>query len=101
MNPLGPAGRYEVGYRIVSDDGHPVSGALSFTLTTPGPAAAPATTAPAAAGPATAGPATQASPAAASSPAGGDDGGVPAWPFVLLAVVVVIGAVALVLRRRA
>lgn len=103
VNPLGPAGRYEVGYRVVSSDGHPISGALSFTLTTPGPAAAPATTsaAPAAAGPATAAPATQASPAASSSPAGDDGGGTPAWPFVLLAVVVVIGAVALVLRRRA
>ena len=103
VNPLGPAGRYEVGYRVVSSDGHPISGALSFTLTTPGPAVTPATTsaAPVAAGPATAGPAAQASPAAASSPAGDDGGGTPAWPFVLLAVVVVIGAVALVLRRRA
>ena len=37
--PLGPAGRYEIGYRVVSDDGHPVSGSVAFTLTTPGPAA--------------------------------------------------------------
>ena len=101
VNPLGPAGRYEVGYRVVSSDGHPIAGALSFTLTTPGSAAAPATGAPAVAGPVTAAPATEASPAAASSPAGDDGDGVPAWPFVLLAVVVVIGAVALVLRRRA
>jgi methionine-rich copper-binding protein CopC len=36
VRPLGPAGVYQVGYRIVSDDGHPVSGAIRFTLTTPG-----------------------------------------------------------------
>ncbi|MCD2188773.1 copper resistance CopC family protein [Actinomycetospora soli] len=98
--PLGAAGRYEIGYRVVSGDGHPVSGALSFTLTTPGPAAAaPATTAPAAGAPA-APSAAAPSPAASAAPAA-DEGGTPAWPFVLLAVVVVIGAVALVLRRRA
>lgn len=96
--PLGAAGRYEIGYRVVSGDGHPVSGALSFTLTTPGPAA---TTAAAAAPPAaTTAPAVTPSNAAASTPAA-DEGGVPAWPFVLLAVVVVVGAVVLVLRRRA
>lgn len=95
--PLGAAGRYEIGYRVVSGDGHPVSGALSFTLTTPGPAAAAATTSSAA--PAAA-PVVTPSNAAAASPAP-DEGGVPAWPFVLLAIVVVIGAVVLVLRRRA
>ncbi|WP_018333081.1 copper resistance CopC family protein [Actinomycetospora chiangmaiensis] len=97
--PLGAAGKYEIGYRVVSDDGHPVSGALSFTLTTPGPAAAAATTSSAAA-PASTAPAVTPSNAAAASPAP-DQGGVPAWPFVLLAIVVVIGAVVLVLRRRA
>jgi copper resistance protein C len=98
--PLGAAGRYEIGYRVVSGDGHPVSGALSFTLTTPGPAAAAPSASPAAGAPATTAPAVTPSNAAAAAPAG-DEGGVPAWPFVLLAVVVVIGAVALVLRRRA
>lgn len=95
--PLGAAGRYEIGYRVVSGDGHPVSGALSFTLTTPGPAATTAAAAPPAA---TTAPAVTPSNAAASTPAA-DEGGVPAWPFVLLAVVVVVGAVVLVLRRRA
>ena len=48
VSPLGPAGVYEIGYRVVSDDGHPVSGKVSFTLTTAGPgaAAAPAPAAP-------------------------------------------------------
>ncbi|GAA3026801.1 copper resistance CopC family protein [Streptosporangium longisporum] len=52
VRPLGPAGRYVVGYRILSADGHPVSSAISFTLTAPGPGAA--------------GPATSATPAASA-----------------------------------
>jgi copper resistance protein C len=27
--PLGPAGRYEIGYRIISADGHPVTGSVA------------------------------------------------------------------------
>ena len=34
--PLGPAGRYQVGYRVVSGDGHPVEGRTSFTLSKAG-----------------------------------------------------------------
>jgi len=34
--PLGPAGEYDVGYRIISADGHPVSGEVTFTLTRAG-----------------------------------------------------------------
>jgi copper resistance protein C len=36
VNPLGPAGEYIVGYRILSSDGHPVASKTTFTLTTPG-----------------------------------------------------------------
>ncbi|HEY8373803.1 MAG TPA: copper resistance CopC family protein [Pseudonocardiaceae bacterium] len=36
VGPLGPAGEYTIGYRILSADGHPVSGTVTFTLTTPG-----------------------------------------------------------------
>ncbi|GAA4071801.1 copper resistance CopC family protein [Nonomuraea soli] len=44
VRPLGAAGEYVVGYRILSSDGHPVSGKVTFTLTRPGPGAeAPAT----------------------------------------------------------
>jgi len=89
--PLGPAGRYEIGYRVVSDDGHPVTGSVAFTLTT---AAAPTTTAAApsasAAAPAPA-PATP-SPAAAAQP---EDGAAPVWPWIVGAVVLVgVGVVA-------
>lgn len=34
--PLGPAGEYTIGYRILSADGHPVTGAVPFTLTKAG-----------------------------------------------------------------
>ncbi|GAA4190310.1 copper resistance protein CopC [Streptosporangium oxazolinicum] len=49
VKPLGPAGVYAVGYRILSSDGHPVSNKITFTLTAPGQGAsaqAPATSAP-------------------------------------------------------
>jgi methionine-rich copper-binding protein CopC len=83
VRPLGPAGRYEVGYRIVSDDGHPVSGTISFTLTTPG------TGTPAAPGPA--GPTTDTAPSS---------DGPPAWPWVIAAAAVIIGSGVLALRLR-
>lgn len=41
VKPLPAAGDYVIGYRILSSDGHPVSGKVTFTLTTAG-AAAPA-----------------------------------------------------------
>ncbi len=102
VSPLGPAGVYQVGYRVVSDDGHPVQGAVSFTLTTPGPGAAPPAVPPAAAAapahPAAPGPA----PAATSSPAR-ESGGGSTWPWLVGALVAVgaVGAgVAVALRRR-
>lgn len=36
IGPLGAAGVYSVAWRVVSVDGHPVSGDFSFTLTTAG-----------------------------------------------------------------
>lgn len=106
VGPLPTAGVYRVGFRVLSDDGHPVSGSVSFTLTTPSPAAAaasPAAQSPAAQSPAPQAPAGQTQPAQPSPAASSssDGGGLPAWPFVVLAVVVVGGAIALVLRRRA
>jgi methionine-rich copper-binding protein CopC len=37
LDPLGPAGLYTIEYRIVSADGHPVSGNSTFTLAVAGP----------------------------------------------------------------
>lgn len=97
--PLGPAGKYEIGYRVISEDGHPVTGSVAFTLTTAGPAAATPTPA-AAAAPATPSaqqaPATQPAAATAATPAStGDEGGSPVWPWIVGGVVLVaVGAVA-------
>jgi methionine-rich copper-binding protein CopC len=93
VQPLGPAGRYEIGYRVVSADGHPISGSVAFTLTTPGPglAAAPSATA--------AAPTAQAAPApAAAAPADSGEGGTPVWPWIVGAVVLVGGGVVAALR---
>ncbi|MFF5757484.1 copper resistance CopC family protein [Streptomyces longwoodensis] len=35
LDVTSPAGRYTVGYRVVSADGHPVSGSYTFIITTP------------------------------------------------------------------
>lgn len=96
--PLGPAGRYQVGYRVVSDDGHPVSGSLAFTMTT---AATPPTTPPttgAATAPTTGAAAAPAPVTAQASAPPPDDGGAPVWPWIVGAVVLVGAGVAAALR---
>jgi len=97
VSPLGPAGAYEVGYRVVSDDGHPVQGKVAFTLTAPGPAAA----APAASAAPVAEPTAEPAPVAAPVTAPVDpqastqqSEGTPVWPWLVGAVVLVgVGAV--------
>nr|WP_240945688.1 copper resistance CopC family protein [Rhodococcus sp. HNM0569] len=78
LGELGPAGEYTVAYRVTSADGHPVSGKITFTLTTDG----------------------NGTPGAAADGGGseGDSGGVPLWPFVIAAVVVVAGGLWFALR---
>lgn len=93
LRPLGPAGAYQIDYRVTSEDGHPISGSVPFSLTTPGPAAAAASSSPAtAASPATA---PQPAPTAAAT----EDGGSPVWPWIVGAVVVVVAGAAVALRR--
>lgn len=36
VGELGPAGTYTIGFRILSNDGHPVTDKVTFTLTEPG-----------------------------------------------------------------
>lgn len=78
-----PAGDYEVLYRATSSDGHPVSGAVDFTLAGPTPSAtaptsSPATTAPAAGAAATPAPSSSAGAADTRTNAPGfDDSGSP------------------------
>lgn len=45
LRALGPAGAYTVAWRVVSADGHPISGTFGFTLTAAGTTSAPPTTA--------------------------------------------------------
>jgi copper resistance protein C len=77
LRPLGPTGSYTVNYRVTSADGHVVSGSWSFRLTMPGTG--------------TPGP-----------PAAGTDtgGGVPAWPFVVVAVALVASGAVWAARRK-
>lgn len=81
--PLGPAGDYTVGYRILSADGHSVSGEVVFTLTKAGTGTAvqpPVTTAPAEEDP------------------GGGSGGLPVWAWIAAAVALLAGGLVLALR---
>ena len=78
--PFGPAGRYQVGYRVVSGDGHPVEGSTTFTLTKAGPGTPPA------------------QPAAAAGAGEPSDGGSPVWPWIAAAAVAVAAATILALR---
>jgi len=94
VRPLGPAGRYEIGYRVVSEDGHPVVGTISFTLTAAGTGAAPAavTTAPAVG--------TTPAPTVITTTASTTSGdSTPIWPWVLGGVVVIGAGVAVALRK--
>jgi methionine-rich copper-binding protein CopC len=72
--PLGPAGVYTAGYRIVSADGHPVTGEITFTLAKAG----------------------NGTPAAAA--AGGGSGGGPIWVWILGAAVLLCVVLWLALR---
>ncbi len=75
--PLGPTGTYTVNYRATSADGHVVSGSWSFELTTPGNG--------------TPGPS-----AAAAAPS---ESGLPVWPFVVGATVLIAGGALWAARR--
>lgn len=81
VNALGKAGQYKIGYRILSADGHPVSGELTFTLTKDG----------------TGTPTTPASPDTASGSDGSSDG-LPIWVWIVGAVVLLGGGVFFALR---
>ncbi|MDQ2708600.1 MAG: copper resistance protein CopC [Actinomycetota bacterium] len=97
VHPLGPVGRYLIGYRVVSDDGHPVSGSVSFTLIHAGTGRPVfAATWPGTGPGATAATTPGATPGAAREAAQG--GGLAVWPWVVGAVLLVGGGAALALR---
>jgi methionine-rich copper-binding protein CopC len=93
VKPLGLAGTYTVNFRVTSADGHVVEGSWAFELTTPAApsqAEGPVVTTSAAAAPATT--SAVAAPVASDDKAS-DSRGLPAWPFLIAAPVVVLGAV--------
>jgi methionine-rich copper-binding protein CopC len=75
LRPLGPTGIYTVNYRVTSADGHVVSGSWSFRLTVPGTG--------------TPGPGATT----------GTGGGVPVWPFVVVATALVAAGALWAARR--
>ncbi|GHE83870.1 copper resistance protein [Amycolatopsis deserti] len=83
LRPLGPAGAYTVSFRIVSQDGHPVSGSYPFTL--------------AAAGPGTPAP-HDAAPAGVAAAVPDGRATVPVWAWIAGAVVLLLAG-AVVARR--
>jgi copper resistance protein C len=82
LDDLGPAGAYRIGYRILSADGHPVSGEVTFTL--------------AEAGEGTPAPASTANEGTAAAET--DDGGLPIWVWILGAVVLLGAGLTVALR---
>ncbi|SCL38132.1 hypothetical protein GA0070624_6109 [Micromonospora rhizosphaerae] len=101
----GPAGRYVVGYRVASSDGHPVTGEIRFTLTTgaPAPSPSPSATPTAPATTAVAGAPTASATPPASPAAGrrsdGDAGSGWLWALAAVAALALLAG-GLLLRRR-
>lgn len=83
VRELGPAGTYTISYRILSDDGHPVSGKVTLTLTRAGHG----TPAP---------PPQQVDHREHADSSSG--GGTPIWPWIAGAGVLVVLGLALSLR---
>lgn len=100
---LSAEGAYVVAYRVVSSDGHPVSGQVAFSVQDVGDT--PADTTPEAP-PSTASPELTASPSAVTPAADDDDGSGSGgwWPVLAVGgalVAVCLGALELIRRRRA
>ncbi|MFZ4485842.1 MAG: copper resistance CopC family protein [Candidatus Nanopelagicales bacterium] len=88
-----PAGAYQVAYRVVSGDGHPVIGAIMFTITGAGGPASGVASQPES----SAGPVATAEPVVASDAAEGS----AVMPVVIAALVVILlGGAAVFVRRR-
>lgn len=86
LDGLGAAGEYNIGYRVVSADGHPITGSIPFQLTQASPTSA-APTAPAT---------TETTPTAVED----TDNGFPLWPIGVAVAVVGAAGVLFALRKR-
>jgi len=92
-----PAGEWTVSYRVVSQDGHPIEGGITFSYAAASPSPTPTSAAPTSAAP------TSAAPSPSTSPAADTSGGTSGLLIAGLAVgvIVIVGVViALVARRR-
>jgi copper resistance protein C len=97
-----PAGEWRVSYRVVSQDGHPIEGGITFTYAGASPTPAPTSAAPTSAEPTSAAP-TTAAPSPSTTPAADTSGGTSGLLIAGLAVGVIVIAgivIALVARRR-
>lgn len=109
LRPLGPAGEYVIGFRVLSADGHSVTDEIRFTLTEPGPAAGD-TGGPGADGTAEDGPPPSVrqvpdsvvpeDPAAGTDDGTADDdpAGVPVWVWVIGAAALLVLGLGVALR---
>ncbi len=88
VRPLGPAGHYTIAYQVLSADGHPVRGAVRFTLTTP-------VTDTAAAPPLTTDRSGIAPPSTATQTGSGST---PVWPWLVGAGVLLLAGAVVALR---
>lgn len=91
------AGAHTLEWRALSDDGDVVSGKFTFTLS---PAAAATTSAPVST---SASSVTMSAPVSNAPPSTvpAESGGIPVWVWILLGLVVIVGAILLVRRRKA
>lgn len=99
---LGPAGGYIAAFRIVSADGHPVTGEIRFTLAGgASTATGSAGSAPSAAFSPGAGAAPTPTPVSASAQIAAPGSGLSAWLWIglIVAAVLIGGAVVVLLRR--
>lgn len=91
VKPLTAAAPYVVAYRVISADGHPITGQYTFQLTKAAPAVANSVAPTATTSPAPA-------PTPSAAPAVDDGGGFPVW--IAVAVAAVIAGLAIVMVRR-
>ncbi|MFE4371713.1 copper resistance protein CopC [Streptomyces sp. NPDC056835] len=93
LNAAAPAGRYTVAFRVVSTDGHPVTGSLTYTLAAT-PSVPPSATA--------AGPEQAADPSAPATASHGREGADISMAVLVSGVVLIVAAGATVfgLRQR-
>jgi methionine-rich copper-binding protein CopC len=97
-----PGGAYTAEWRVVSSDGHPISGTIPFTVTTPAASPSPSASEPAVTSPTDA---VTSAPSASAEPVASDDPGLSGAHIaiiagIILALVIIVAGVLLVLARR-